>query len=160
LDLALTGSSMQTHAAIDPLVSREGLRVAAHHYLGDANPMNPLASPIYAGLRGLPPLLIHVGGDEVLLSDATRFAERAGMAGVEVEVDVWEGMWHFRHAWAGTLPEGQQALDRIGAFVRWRLAIIQNPKSKIGSHCRHNHAECASLAGPALQPDSAAHQFC
>jgi acetyl esterase/lipase len=131
LDLALTGPSLSDHAAADPLVSREGLLVAANHYLAGENPTNPLASPLYADLHGLPPLLIHVGGDEALLSDTTRFTERAEAAGVDVGVEVWEGMWHFWHTWAGTLPEGQQALDCIGAFVRRRLAIIQNPKSKI-----------------------------
>jgi monoterpene epsilon-lactone hydrolase len=123
LDLALTGDSMRTHAAIDPLCSQAALRSAATHYLGDADPRSPLASPLYADLRGLPPLLVQVGADEVLLSDSTRLAERAKAADVAVELEVWEEMWHVWHGWASALPEGQQAIERIGAFVRQQLAL-------------------------------------
>jgi epsilon-lactone hydrolase len=123
LDLALSGESMQANAAIDPLCSQVALRSAAAHYLGDADPWSPLASPLYADLRGLPPLLVQVGADEVLLSDSTRLAKRANAAGVAVELEVWEEMWHVWHGWAGALPEGQQAIERIGAFVRQRLAF-------------------------------------
>lgn len=123
LDLALAGDSMRTHAAIDPLCSQAALRSAAAHYLGDASPRSPQASPLYADLRGLPPLLVQVGADEVLLSDSTRLAERARAAGVAVELEIWGEMWHVWHAWAGVLPEGQQAIERIGAFVRQQLAL-------------------------------------
>jgi len=77
LDLALTGDSLQNRAALDPLCSYEGLRFAAKLYLGDTDAQNALASPLYGDLQGLPPLLIQVGDHEVLLSDATRLAERA-----------------------------------------------------------------------------------
>jgi acetyl esterase/lipase len=122
LDLTLTGPSIDSRAKIDPVVSREGLQLAASYYLGTADAKTPLASPVYAELHGLPPLLIQVGDDEVLLSDSTRLAEQASAAGVEVALDVWDGMWHVWPAWAAVLPEGQQAIDRIGAFIRGRLA--------------------------------------
>lgn len=120
-DLALTGPSLQSRADADPLCSREGLQQAAALYLAGADATAPLASPLYADLRGLPPLLIHVGGDEALLSDATRLAERAQAAGVEVALEVWEEMWHVWHAWAG-MPEAQQAVGRVGAFIRRRIS--------------------------------------
>jgi acetyl esterase/lipase len=124
-DLALTGDSIQSRAAVAPMGSPEILERAAADYLGDSDPQNPLASPLYADLRGLPPLLIHVGDHELLLSDSTRLAERARAAGVEVALEVWDAMWHVWHAWAGELPEGQQAIDRIGAFIRQQLAPRQ-----------------------------------
>jgi acetyl esterase/lipase len=125
LDLALTGSSIQSHATIDPLVSQESLRLAASYYMGDADPKTPLASPVYADLRGLPPLLIQVGAHEVLLSDSTRLAEQARAVGVDVTIEVWDAMWHVWHAWAEVLPEGKQAIERIGTFIRQQLARSQ-----------------------------------
>lgn len=128
LDLALAGESYQTRAALDPLCTHADLASAASHYLAGADPRSPLASPVYADLRGLPPLLIQVGDHEVLLSDSTQFAERAEVAGVDVTLEVWPELWHVWHAWAGELPEGQRAIDRIGAFVRQRIAYsnVQN----------------------------------
>jgi acetyl esterase/lipase len=122
LDLALAGASIESRAAIDPLCSREDLATAAALYLGGADPATPLASPLYADLRGLPPLLIQVGDHEVLLSDATRLGERAKAAGVDVTLEVWDAMWHVWQAWAAVLPEGQQAIERIGAYIRQQLA--------------------------------------
>jgi monoterpene epsilon-lactone hydrolase len=121
-DLALEGPSMQTRAALDPMISRESLARAVGYYIGDRDPKMPLASPLYADLRGLPPLLIQVGDHEILLSDSTRLAERAQAAGVDVTLEVGEELWHVWQAWAGGLPEGQQAIERIGAFIRQRLA--------------------------------------
>jgi acetyl esterase/lipase len=77
-----------------------------------------LISPIFADLRGLPPLLIHVGSDEVLLDDSVRLAERAQAAGTEAELKVWEGMWHVFQSLAGMLPEGRESIDELGAFVK------------------------------------------
>jgi monoterpene epsilon-lactone hydrolase len=122
LDLALTGPSNDSRAEIDPLVSRKGLQLAASYYLGATDPKTPLASPIYAELHGLPPRLVQAGDDEVLLSDSTRLAEQASAVGVEVALEVWEGMWHVWQSWAADLPEGQQAIERIGAFIRRQFA--------------------------------------
>jgi monoterpene epsilon-lactone hydrolase len=120
-DLALTGPSLATRAEVDPLCSIEGLRLAASYYLGSANPKTPLASPLYGDLHGLPPMLIQVGDHELLLSDSTRLAEKAQASGVDVSLEIWNEMWHVWHGWAGSLPEGQQAIDRIGAFIQQRL---------------------------------------
>ena len=120
-DLALTGPSMQTRAEIDPLCSREALQRAARWYLAGADPTHPFASPVYADLHGLPPLLIQVGDHEVLLSDSTRLAERAQASRVEITLEVWDDLWHVFQGWAGALPEARQAIERIGAFVRQQL---------------------------------------
>lgn len=117
-DMEALGESMVTKAAVDPLLQRDNLLKMARTYLGDTDPRTPLASPIHADLAGLPPLLIQVGTAEVLYDDATRLAERAESAGVEVVFEPWEDMIHMWHAFAHMLPEGQQAIDRIGEFVQ------------------------------------------
>ena len=118
VDLECTGESMTTNAERDPTVSRDGAIPMAKAYLGDADLRTPLASPLYADLTGLPPLLIQVGTSEVLLDDSTRLAERAKSAGVDVVLEPWEDMFHVWHFYARMLPEGQQAIDRIGEFIR------------------------------------------
>lgn len=123
VDLAMAGPSMQSHAHLDPLTSYEDLYQAAQLYLGQTNPKDPLASPLYADLQGLPPLLIHVGEHEVLLSDSLRLAEKAQAAGVEVQLAVWEEMWHVWHGWGPDLPEAIEAIARIGTFVRQKLQL-------------------------------------
>jgi epsilon-lactone hydrolase len=122
LDLTQSGSSMQGKAAVDPMVQRDRLQRMADAYLAGADPKTPLASPLFADLARLPPLLIHVGTAETLLDDSTRFAERARAAGVPVTLDVWDDMIHVWHAFASVLPEGRQAIERIGAFLRQRWA--------------------------------------
>ena len=82
------------------------------------NPRTPLAAPLYADLTGLPPLLIQVGTSETLLDDASRLAERAKKAGVNVTYEPWENMIHVCQLFAPMLDEGQQAIEKIGAFVR------------------------------------------
>ena len=122
-DLALAGPSMQTCAETDPLCSEASLRRAAHWYLAGADPTDPFASPVYAELYGLPPLLIQVGEHEVLLNDSTRVAEQARTQGTEVTLEVYDELWHVFQGWAGALPEGQRAIERIGAFIRRKLAL-------------------------------------
>jgi acetyl esterase/lipase len=118
LDLALSGPTIESRTAIDPLVSRAGLRACVRDYIDQHDPREPLISPLFAELHDLPPLLIQVGDHEMLLSDATRLAERAQAAGVAVTLEVWSEMWHVWHGWAASLPEGQAALLRIGEYVR------------------------------------------
>jgi acetyl esterase/lipase len=120
LDLTMSGASIQSKAAIDPMVQGEDLQRMATAYLGAADAKQPLASPLFADLRGLPPLLVHVGTAEVLLDDATRFAERARAADVNVTLEEWDDMIHVWHAFAFILPEARQALERVGAFLRRR----------------------------------------
>lgn len=117
LDLALGGASMTAKAEADPSLDREGLAAAAAHYLGGLPAETPAASPLFAELSGLPPLLVEVGEAEILLSDATRLAERAALAGVDVTLHVWPGMPHVWGLFAGLLGEGRAVIEEAGAFL-------------------------------------------
>jgi monoterpene epsilon-lactone hydrolase len=121
VDLECTGGSQSTKVAEDPVLNREGLLAMAAPYLNGASPRTPLASPLYANLAGLPPLLIQVGSAEVLLDDSTRLAARAGEAGVHVQLEIWPGAPHVWHAFAFTLSEGRDAIAAAGAFVAARF---------------------------------------
>jgi acetyl esterase/lipase len=103
------------------MVDAEDLSRLAGAYLGGRDARTPLASPLFADLRGLPPLLVHVGTAEILLDDATRLAESARDAGVDVELEVWDDMIHVWHAFADELPEGVQAIEGIAGFLEKRL---------------------------------------
>lgn len=117
-DLAVTGKSVKTNAKIDLLITENEAHQAAEYYLGDLDRTNPLASPLYAKLDGLPPLLIQVGTAEVLLDDSTRFAKKAQESGVQVELDLWEGMFHVFQMFGYLMPESKKALVKIGNFIR------------------------------------------
>lgn len=118
VDMEGLGESMETRAKADPMVSKENLMVSAKTYLGGADPRAPLAAPLYADLRGLPPLLIQVGDAETLLDDSTRLAGVAREAGVDVRMDVWDDMIHVWHVFAPILPEGKQAISQAGEFIK------------------------------------------
>lgn len=122
VDMEGTGESMTTRAAVDPVVQKEGLLGMAKLYLGGADPKDPLAAPLHANLAGLPPLLIQVGDAETLLDDSTRITERAQQADVDVTLKIWDEMPHVWHLFAPILPEGQQAIEEIGAFFKERTA--------------------------------------
>ena len=122
VDLEGLGASMITCAARDPMVDRQGLLLLASAYLGGADARSPLAAPLYANLHGLPPLLIHVGTAECLLDDAIRLYERARAHGVEAELEIWDEMIHVWHAFAPLLPEAEQAIARVGAWIQRHLA--------------------------------------
>ncbi len=117
-DLTLSGESVKTRAEVDPMIKLGEASEQFAYYVGNHDRTDPLISPIFADLRGLPPLLIHVGNDEVLLDDSVRLAERAQAAGVEVTLKVWEGMWHVFQTLAGILPEGQESIGELGEFVK------------------------------------------
>ena len=118
-DLAITGETIQTRAQADPLITDSGMVAGmASQYLAGADAEDPLASPLYADFASLPPLLLQVGDAEVLLADTTRVAEQARAAGVDVSEEVWDEMFHVWHQFAPMLPEGRQAIERIGEFVR------------------------------------------
>jgi acetyl esterase/lipase len=122
LDLACAGESMTSKAEADPILRPDLLQGWAAHYLKGTDACEPLASPVYADLAGLPPLLVQVGTAEVLLDDSLRFAERAKAAGVDVTLEPWEDMLHVWHMFYFMLPEAQQALDRVGAWLGQRVA--------------------------------------
>jgi monoterpene epsilon-lactone hydrolase len=117
-DLACTGDSVHTRADVDPMVTDAVLRRMTAEYLQGGEATQPLASPLYADLRGLPPLLMQVGDAEVLLDDTTRVATKAQAAGCEVTLEVYPEMMHIFQLFAPVLPEGQQAIDRIGRFIK------------------------------------------
>jgi acetyl esterase/lipase len=105
-----------------------GIAYSARYYLGDTDPRNPLASPLYADLTGLPPLLIHVGEDETLLDDSTRLAERARASGVSTELKIWPVVPHAWQIAAHLIPEGRQSLREAGAFLRGHATPAKSPK--------------------------------
>lgn len=117
VDLEGCGLSFDTNAAYDYL-DRRSIRTFASRFVRDEELRNPLAAPIYADLTGLPPLLIQAGGAESLLDDALVLARNARNAGVEVELEVWPDMIHVWQLFANLAPEGQEAIERIGSFIR------------------------------------------
>ncbi|MEW6167509.1 MAG: alpha/beta hydrolase [Pseudomonadota bacterium] len=121
VDLSLSGLSMSTHAKRDPLLGRAWLAYAARHYAGSAL-TDPKVSPLFAELGGLPPTRIDVGSEEVLFSDAARLESRLRAAGVPVQRQVWEGLWHDFQLQAGLLPEADRSIAELGAFLREALA--------------------------------------
>jgi|HubBroStandDraft_1064217.scaffolds.fasta_scaffold00076_36 monoterpene epsilon-lactone hydrolase len=117
-DLAHTGDTLKTLAGRDPSFDEAVLVEMADHYLGGVDPTTPLASPLYADLSGLPPLLIQVGAEEMLLDDSVRLDRRAREHGVESVLEVWEEMVHSWHFYYPQLEEGRAAILRLGAFIR------------------------------------------
>ncbi len=120
-DLTNSGESYETNARVDTLTWRDAQNVFSQYYCGDHDPRNPLISPLFGDLGGLPPLLIYVGGDELMRDDSTRLAHRAAEAGVDVTLRVGEGLFHCYPACAPIFPEATQALSEIAAFVNRHL---------------------------------------
>ncbi len=118
IDLDMTGNSLRAKRKVDPFVSIDELFWMSGLYCGEEDPRNPYISPLYADLKGLPPLLIQVGSAEILQDDSIRFAEKAKKAGVDVVFDIWQDMIHVFQAFALFAPEGQQGIDKIGEFIR------------------------------------------
>ena len=117
-DLDLGGESLRSRADVDVMLTPEGAREAADWYLAGQDARHPYASPLYADLHGLPPVLIQAGDAEILRDDATRFAAAAQAAGVDVTLEIWPEMPHVWHAFAGLLPEADEAVERIGRWLR------------------------------------------
>lgn len=116
-DLTCSSNSMTSMAEADPMLKPDALRWMAGLYLNGQDPKAPLASPVFADLKGLPPLLIQVGTEEALYDDAIALSRVAHEAGVDATLEVWEGMMHVWHLMAKLIPEGKQAIQAIGAFV-------------------------------------------
>ncbi len=118
-DLAKTGESIRTRAHLDPIVQLPSTIAHAQRYLGEAgDATHPLASPLYARLEGLPPTLIMVGTNEILHDDSTRLAEKALREGVKVTLEIAQDMVHIWPFFAAVLPEGREAVERIGRYVQ------------------------------------------
>jgi epsilon-lactone hydrolase len=120
-DLALTGESFDTRAEADPYFTKPQAIELVRSYLGNTDPRNPLASPLYGDLSGLPPIRVLVGDDEVLLDDSRRYVERAVAAGVDAKLDVWMGMPHGFVTGVGKFNAATQAFSAVGAFLIERL---------------------------------------
>jgi acetyl esterase/lipase len=131
-DLALTGPSMDARGDYDPLFDRPQMAEAAALYLGGADPHNELASPVFADLKGLPPLLVQVGSAEVLLDDSLRLVARAAEQEVDVSLDVIAGAPHVFQYFAGVLPEADEALDHAATFVTKRLSEARTHSGAAG----------------------------
>jgi epsilon-lactone hydrolase len=121
-DLALTGESYATRAEADPYFTKSQITGLVASYLRGTDPKSPETSPLYGDLRGLPPIRVHVGDDEVLLDDSRRYVERAVAAGVDAELDVWMGMPHGFVTGVRDFDAARRALDAIGAFLTERLS--------------------------------------
>jgi acetyl esterase/lipase len=121
-DLAATGASYVSRAEADPIHQRPMILVLAKNYLGgQGDPCDPLVSPLYADLTGLPPLLIQVGDSETVLDDSVMFADKARAAGIDVSLEVWDGMIHVFQMFE--LPEARRAIASIAGFLNRHLHI-------------------------------------
>ena len=120
-DLSGEADSVTSRADSDPMVSADGLYGLGQQYLNGADVKNPLASPVFADLTGLPPLLVHVGGREVLYDDAITVVNNAKTAGVEVELLDEAEMFHVWHAFSPMLEEAQEAIDQMGAWLKTKF---------------------------------------
>jgi cation diffusion facilitator CzcD-associated flavoprotein CzcO len=127
LDLTLAGESVRTLAAADPVLKPGWLRHCARGYAGGRALDDPGVSPLFADLTGLPPVLVQGGAVDILVSDADRFVERARAAGVSVEHDRVEGLWHDFQVLAGLLGAAGSALERLGTFLRARIEGAVRP---------------------------------
>jgi acetyl esterase/lipase len=124
-DLTLAGTTMETRRDVDPLMSRELLQARVPDYTAGQDAALDLISPIFADLSGLPPLIIQVGGHEVLLDDAVRLAQRAGTADVDVTLEITPGVPHVFQNFSSMLDEAAAALDRAGQLLSARLTGVE-----------------------------------
>jgi epsilon-lactone hydrolase len=121
-DLTLSGSTLATKDAVDPIIHRAYLAELIEAYLpAGVDRKDPRVSPLYADLKSFPPTLIQVGACETLLDDSTRFAAAAGRANVDVTLEVWPDMIHAWPMWNAHLEPGRRALARAGEFIRRHL---------------------------------------
>ncbi len=121
-DLAFTGDSVKNRRHLDPILSHSGSNSFIQDYIGKHDSHEPLISPLYADLHGLPPLLIHVGDHEILLDDATRFVARAIASGVDARLVVWPEMFHVFQIFTPFLPEANRAVEQIASFIQLKLS--------------------------------------
>jgi acetyl esterase/lipase len=125
-DLALSGDSWSTRADADPYFTQTQAAELVRSYLDGHDAEDPFASPLYANLKGLAPIRVHVGNDEVLLDDSIRLVERAVATGVDARLDVWEGMAHGHLGGIGRLAASAETLQLIGEFLIDRFANAEN----------------------------------
>jgi monoterpene epsilon-lactone hydrolase len=119
-DLTMSGATLDTKDAVDPLIHKAYLEELADAYAASADRRDPVISPLFADLHGFPSTLIQVGSAETLLADATRFAAAAGAADVDVTLEIWPHMIHAWPLWNAKLEDGRRALASAGEFIRAR----------------------------------------
>ena len=124
-DLALTGQSHTTKAKAEAILTKDVLHEWAICYADESNLTNPLVSPVHGDFHGFPPLLIQVGGEEILLDDSILLAEKARSAGVDVTLKIWDGMWHVWQALGDMIPENKKTFEEIGQFVQRQFGRIE-----------------------------------
>ncbi|MFN8296400.1 MAG: alpha/beta hydrolase [Chitinophagales bacterium] len=117
-DLTMSGDSIQTKKDKDPLITPHLLDIFSKRYFADADPTDPLISPHFADVKGFPPTLIQVGGNEVLFDDSIRMAQKMNKAGVKVQLEIYDNMMHVWQFFGGIVPEANKAIDEIGEFVK------------------------------------------
>jgi len=127
-DLALSGDSWSTRAVADPYFTQPQAAELVRSYLDGHSPEDPFASPLHADLKGLAPIRVHVGNDEVLLDDSVRLVERAVAAGVDARLDLWEGMVHGYLGSIGSLAASTETLQLIGEFLIERFANAEDER--------------------------------
>jgi acetyl esterase/lipase len=121
-DLTMSGATLETKDAVDPIIHKAYLdELAAAYVAASMDRKDPLISPLFANFRGFPPMLIQVGSAETLLSDATRLAEAAGSADADVTLEIWPHMIHAWPVWNAGLEDGRRALEQAGEFIRGRV---------------------------------------
>jgi monoterpene epsilon-lactone hydrolase len=124
LDMAVTAPSFTTNREKDLFFTKATVDWAASNFLGDVDRRDPYASPLYADLKGFPPIFLQAGADETLVDESRMFTERAREAGVEVRLDVFPEMVHSFQMMAGRAPEADDAIGRFAEWVRPRLGLI------------------------------------
>ena len=132
-DLTLSGESIRTKSGIDPIFTEHFLHVYADHYIGAEDKKQPLASPLFADLAGLPPLLIQVGANELLLDDAVRLAGRAGADNVDVTLEIGGDLPHVYQHHYGHLDEADAALDSTARFFTTRISAAYEGADRLES---------------------------
>ncbi|HEJ9094860.1 TPA: alpha/beta hydrolase [Serratia odorifera] len=120
-NLEHSGASMTNREGLDPLNTKAGLDLLARTFLGDALPNHPMASPVFADVTELPPILIQIGGNELMLSDAIRLATHLSDNRVRVNLEVWPGMFHAWHFFSTLQPEALQAIESSVIFIKQAL---------------------------------------
>ncbi len=124
VDLAMTADSVTTRADVDVRQDAASTQWCANQFLAGHDPLDPSASPLYSDLAGLPPLYIQAGDWDILVDDSTRLADKARHSGVDVRLDVFPEMLHAHQIWAGNMPEADDAIARIGLYLRHRMAVV------------------------------------
>jgi monoterpene epsilon-lactone hydrolase len=117
VDLTQSHDTYASKAADDPMIAKDRLDESAQAYLGESDPRDPMASPVFGDFSDLPPMLIQVGSEEALLGDSLLLAERAGHARVEVRLEVWPEMIHVWHAFGGQLGAARRAIAAAGVWI-------------------------------------------